>query len=64
LCAGILGLLTIFWHDWIEALTGQDPDRHNGSAEWIVVVGLLAVAVAMGFTARRHWKLLTTGPNE
>ena len=46
LCAGILGLLTIFWHDWIEA------------------VGLLAVAVAMGFAARRHWKLLTAGPNE
>jgi hypothetical protein len=23
LCAGILGILTIFWHDWIEALTGQ-----------------------------------------
>lgn len=64
LCAGILGLLTIFWHDWIEALTGQDPDHHNGSAEWIVVVGLLAVAVAMGFAARRHWKLLTAGPNE
>jgi hypothetical protein len=64
LCAGILGLLTIFWHDWIEALTGQDPDHHNGSAEWIVVVGLLAVAVAMGFAARRHWKLLTAGPDE
>jgi len=64
LCAGILGLLTIFWHDWIEALTGQDPDHHNGSAEWIVVMGLLAVAVAMGFAARRHWKLLTAGPNE
>jgi len=64
LCAGILGLLTIFWHDWIEALTGQDPDHHNGSAEWIVVVGLLAVAVAMGFAAHRHWKLLTAGPNE
>jgi hypothetical protein len=64
LCAGILGVLTIFWHDWIEALTGQDPDHHNGSAEWIVVVGLLAVAVAMGFAARRHWKLLTAGPDE
>lgn len=61
LCAGILGVLTIFWHDWIEALTGQDPDHHNGSMEWIVVVGLLAVAVTVGFAARRHWKLLTAG---
>ena len=34
LCAGILGILTIFWHDWIEALTGWDPDQHNGTVEW------------------------------
>jgi hypothetical protein len=59
LCAGILGILTIFWHDWIETLTGWDPDQHNGIAEWIVVGGLLAVAFAMGLAARRHWKLQT-----
>lgn len=64
LCVGILGTLTIFWHDWIEALTGWDPDQHNGSVEWIVVGGLLAVAVVMGFAARRHWKLLTPVPDK
>jgi hypothetical protein len=63
-CAGILGILTIFWHDWIEALTGWDPDQHNGSVEWLVVVGLLAVAVAIAFVARRHWKLLTAVSGE
>ena len=57
LCAGILGILTIFWHDWIEALTGWDPDHHNGSVEWIVVIGLLTISAAMGLVARRHWKL-------
>jgi len=56
-CAGFLGILTIFGRDWIEALTGWDPDRHNGTMEWLVVVGLLAVAAAMGIAARRHWKL-------
>jgi hypothetical protein len=56
-CAGILGILTIFWHDWIEALIGWDPDNHNGAVEWIVVVGLLVVAVALGLVARRHWRL-------
>jgi hypothetical protein len=56
-CAGILGLLTIFWHDWIEALTGWDPDHHNGSVEWIIVVVLLAIAVGIGLLARRDWKL-------
>ncbi len=64
LCAGILGILTIFWHDWIEALTGWDPDNHNGTVEWVVVVGLLAVAVVMGLVARRHWRLLTALPDK
>lgn len=58
LLAGLLGVVTIFWHDWIEALTGWDPDHHNGSVEWLIVVGLLVVAVAMGAVARRHWRLL------
>jgi hypothetical protein len=61
LAAGILGLVTIFWHDWIEMLTGLDPDQHNGSAEWLLVAGLLAIAVAMGLVARRHWRLLAAG---
>ena len=58
LLAGLLGVVTIFWHDWIEALTGWDPDQHNGSLEWLIVAGLLVVAVAMGIVARRHWRLL------
>ena len=58
LLAGLLGVVTIFWHDWIEALTGWDPDQHNGAAEWLIVVGLIAVAAAMGIVARRHWRLL------
>jgi hypothetical protein len=64
LCAGALGILTIFWHDWIEALTGWDPDQHNGTEDWVVVVGLLAVAVVMGLVARRHWRLLTAVPDK
>jgi hypothetical protein len=34
--AAALGILTIFLHDWIEALTGWDPDHHNGSFEWLI----------------------------
>jgi hypothetical protein len=55
--AGALGIVTVFWHDWIEALTGWDPDRHSGGLEWLVVAALLAVAVAVGTVSRRHWKL-------
>ena len=57
LCAGILGILTIFWQDWIEALTSWDPDNHSGAVEWITVTVLLVVALAMGVAARRHWRL-------
>jgi hypothetical protein len=62
--AGILGILTVFWRDWIEALTGWDPDQHNGGAEWLIVAGLLAVAAVMGLVTRRHWKLLAAGTDD
>jgi undecaprenyl pyrophosphate phosphatase UppP len=55
--AGALGVLTIFWHDWIEALTGWDPDHHNGSFEWMIVAVLLIIAAVVGSTARRDWRL-------
>ena len=64
LCAGVLGILTIFWHDWIEVLTGWDPDHHDGRAEWLLVAGLLVVAVAAGLGARRHWRLLSAYPRQ
>jgi hypothetical protein len=61
--AGILGVMTELWHDWIEALTGWDPDQHNGSVEWIVVVALLTIAVGVGLLARREWKLVAVAAN-
>lgn len=64
LSAGVLGILAIFWHDWIEALTGWDADHHNGRAEWLLVAGLLAIAVAAGLAARRRWRLLTAHPRQ
>jgi hypothetical protein len=42
-CGG-LALLTIFWPDWIETLTGYDPDRHNGTVEWLIAIAFLASA--------------------
>jgi hypothetical protein len=41
----VLGLITIFWRDWIEGLTGWDPDHHSGSAEIGIIVGLFVFSV-------------------
>ncbi len=55
--SGLLGLLTLVWHDWLEAF-GWDPDHGNGTVEWGVVVCLLVVAVALGTTAGLQWRQL------
>jgi hypothetical protein len=51
-----LGAVTLFWRDWVEALTGWDPDRHSGWLEWAVVAALLGIAVAVGAAARAEWR--------
>jgi hypothetical protein len=56
--AAALGLLTLFWQDWIEAIFGYDPDQHSGSVEWLVVAGLLVLAAVLGVLARADWHRL------
>jgi hypothetical protein len=53
---GILAIVTLFWHDWIEAIFGVDPDRGSGSAEWLAVALLLLVTVALVAGARLEWR--------
>jgi hypothetical protein len=53
--AASLAVLTLVWPDWIEGLTGFDPDAHNGSVEWLVVGGLLMVTVVSAAFARREY---------
>jgi undecaprenyl pyrophosphate phosphatase UppP len=54
--SGFLAALTVFWRDWVEVLTGFDPDRHNGSLEWAIVAGLVVLCVAGGLVARAEWR--------
>lgn len=53
---GALAILTIFWHDWIEAIFGVDPDKGNGTAEWLAVVILFAVTLVLAAVARIEWR--------
>jgi hypothetical protein len=56
---GMLAVLTVFWRDWIEALTRFDPDAGNGSLEWAFVVGLALACVVFSVLARREWRRIT-----
>jgi hypothetical protein len=56
LLTGALCVLTVVWLDWIEVFTGWDPDRHDGSLEWLIVGVLLVIAVVLGWLARCEWR--------
>jgi hypothetical protein len=55
---GFLAILTLFTRDWIEALTGFDPDNHNGSFEWMIVAALFLVCILFSIAARADWRRL------
>lgn len=52
---GALGVLTLFWPDWLEAL-GLDPDNHSGAAEWLIVAALFVLFGASAVSARLEWR--------
>jgi len=53
---GIVAVITLFWHDWIEAVFNIHPDSGNGSAEWLIVLVLLLATVTLASGARREWR--------
>jgi hypothetical protein len=55
-----LVILTLINHEWIEVLTGWDPDKGNGVLEWGIVVVLVAAFVAVSLRARSDWHKLRT----
>jgi hypothetical protein len=55
LCA-VLGVATVFSPSWIEALSGFDPDRGNGTFEWLIVAGIFAASGLAGLVARAEWR--------
>jgi hypothetical protein len=58
---GVLFVVTLFWHEWLEAF-GFDPDHGDGSAEWLIVGVLLLVCVASSAVAGIEWRRAATDP--
>jgi len=59
----LLAILTVLVPDWIEALTGADPDGGDGVVEWAVVVGLVVLALFVSLQARRdHLRAIQMKP--
>lgn len=53
---GCLAVITLFWHDWIEAVFDVHPDKGSGSAEWLAVVILFIITVILAVSARLEWR--------
>jgi hypothetical protein len=53
---GAAAFTTLFWHDWIEIVFRADPDKGNGSAEWLVVMILFAATSVLVIGARLEWR--------
>ena len=53
---GLLATITPIFPDWIELVSGWDPDHHDGSVEWLIIVGLFAVAVVLSAAAAIEWR--------
>jgi uncharacterized membrane protein len=53
---GLLALITPIFPDWIEFVSGWDPDQHDGSVERMIVVGLFVVTIVMAALAVFEWR--------
>lgn len=58
-----LAVLTLVWRDWIEGVFGFDPDHHNGSFEWELVIACGIATVLLSALARRQWQRAPLTPS-
>jgi hypothetical protein len=60
--AAALLVLTLVTREWIELLTGWDPDGGSGALEWLIVAVLAVIAIALSLRARSDWRRVQALP--
>jgi hypothetical protein len=53
---GLLALITLITPDWIEFVSGWDPDQHDGSVEQLILVGACLIAAVTFALAVIEWR--------
>lgn len=53
--------LTVINAEWIEALTGLEPDAGSGALEWAIAFGFLVAGAVLAILARRDWTCFAGG---
>ena len=56
--SAMLCVLTLVFPEWIEELTGLEPDAGSGALEWIIAGIFLAAATGSAILARRDYRRL------
>ena len=54
--SSFLAVLTAVRPDWIEGLTGLNPDGGNGTLEVVIVAAFAAAALALMLSAWYEWR--------
>ena len=57
---GILFVITLIRNDWIEIVFGVDPDKNNGTFEWLIVGVLFVVTITLIILASYEWRKART----
>ena len=52
----VLFVLTLVTREWIEILTGFDPDGGSGRVDFALAIGLLVIAVTSTVIALREFR--------